>query len=102
MDYKKTKPKFNNGDFIRSKDGKIETEVLEIDGGTRFILFALLCLFGPTSGMVFGGIICSKIGGYVKRKSMTFVIISMSIATAISMTIACHKISAIFIIAGWT
>ena len=81
---------------------KYMNKVLGIDGGTRFILFALLCLFGPTSGMVFGGIICSKLGGYVKRKSMTFVIISMAIASAISMTIACHKISAIFIIAGWT
>ena len=49
--------------------------VLKIGDSTRFILFGLLCLFGPTTGMVVGGIICSKLGGYVKRRSMVFVII---------------------------
>ena len=52
--------------------------------------------------MVCGGIICSKLGGYVKKNSMTFVIVSMTIAVAISMTIACHEISALFIITSWT
>ena len=33
---------------------------------------------------------------------MTFVIFLMAIAAAISMAIACHKISALFIITGWT
>lgn len=80
---------------------KYMEKVLKISEGARFVLFALLCLFGPTSGMVFGGIICTKLGGYVNRKSMTFVIISMAAASVISMTIACHKISAIFIISGW-
>ena len=37
--------------------------VLKIESNIRFIYFALLCLFGPTSGMVCGGIICSKLGG---------------------------------------
>ena len=77
-------------------------KVLKISESSRFILFALLCLFGPTSGMVFGGIFCSKLGGYENRKSMTFVIISMAIASSISMGIASHTITAIFVIAGWT
>ena len=81
---------------------KYMDKVLHINESVRFILFGLLCLFGPTSGMVFGGIICSKLGGYIKRKSMTFVIISMAIASAISMAIACHKITALFVITGWT
>ena len=76
--------------------------VLEIGDSVRFILFGFLCLFGPTIGMVFGGIICSKIGGYVKRRSMAFVIISMTIASIISMFIACHEIIVLFVIAGWT
>ena len=81
---------------------KYMDKVLKINGNVRFILFALLCLFGPTTGMVFGGIICSKLGGYIKKNSMTFVIISMAIASAISMAIACHEISVLFIITAWT
>jgi len=77
-------------------------KVLKVSESTRFILFALLCLFGPTSGMVFGGLFCSKLGGYINRRSMTFVIISMTIASVISMGIASHTITAIFVIAGWT
>ena len=81
---------------------KYMEKVLKIDANVRFILFALLCLLGPTSGMVFGGLICSKFGGYIKRKSMTFVIISMGAAAGISMAIACHEIPALFVITGWT
>ena len=76
--------------------------VLGIDDIPRFILFGFLCLFGPTTGMVCGGIICSKLGGYVKRKSMTFVILCMTIASFISMLVACHEIKVLFVIAGWT
>ena len=81
---------------------KYMDKVLEIGSSIRFILFGLLCLLGPTSGMVFGGIICSKLGGYIKRKSMTFVIISMACGSAISMGIACHTINALFVAASWT
>ena len=81
---------------------KYMEKVLEIGSSIRFILFGLLCLLGPTSGMVFGGIICSKLGGYIKRKSMTFVLISMSVASGISMIIACHTISPLFVVVSWT
>lgn len=76
--------------------------VLDIDDTLRFILFGFLCLFGPTTGMVCGGIICSKLGGYIKRSSMTFVIICMAIASIISMFIACHDFKILFVITGWT
>ena len=76
--------------------------VLKIGKTTRFFLFAFLCLFGPTTGMVCGGIICSKLGGYVKRSSMIFVILCMAIASTISMLISFHKIKIIFAITGWT
>ena len=76
--------------------------VLEIDSSIRFIFFGLLCLLGPTSGMVFGGIICSKLGGYTKRNSMTFIIISMALASTLSMFIACHTNIVLFIITAWT
>ena len=76
--------------------------VLEIGDSVRFVLFGILCLFGPTTGMVFGGIICSKIGGYVKSRSMAFVILCMAIASIISMCIACHEIMVLFIITGWS
>ena len=81
---------------------KYMEKVLRIGSSVRFVLFALLCLFGPTSGMVFGGIISAKLGGYVNRKSMTFVIISMGVASIISMLIAIHEIIALFVITGWT
>ena len=76
--------------------------VLDIDKTPRFILFAILCLFGPTIGMVFGGVISSKLGGYIKKSSMIFVIICMGIASGISLLIAISTSSALFIITGWT
>ena len=76
--------------------------VLKIDDSTRFILFGLLCLFGPTTGMVVGGIISSKLGGYIKRRSMAFVIICSAISASISMLIAIHKNSVLFGITGWS
>ena len=76
--------------------------VLDIDKAYRFILFGILCLFGPTTGMVCGGIICSKLGGYIKRSSMVFVILCMAISSVISMFIAFHKIPILFIITGWS
>ena len=81
---------------------KYMKKVLEIGDSVRFVLFGLLCLFGPTTGMVCGGIICSKLGGYIKRSAMTFVILCMSVASIISMCIACHEIKALFVISGWT
>ena len=76
--------------------------VLGIDDIPRFILFGFLCLFSPKTGLVCGGIICSKLGGYIKRKSMAFVILYMTIASFISMLVACHEIKVLFVIAGWT
>ena len=42
--------------------------VLGIDDITRFILFGFLCLFGPRTGMICGGIMSSKLGEYIKKK----------------------------------
>ena len=76
--------------------------VLDVKETPRFILFALLCLFGPTIGMVCGGIISSKLGGYIKKSSMVFVIICMGIAAGISMLIAISRSSILFVLTGWT
>lgn len=76
--------------------------VLDINESVRFVLFALICLFGPTTGMVFGGFICHKLGGYVKKKAMIFVIILMTVASVFSMLISCHKITALFVLFNWT
>ena len=81
---------------------KYMEKVLDINEGIRFILFGFLCLFGPTTGMVCGGIICSKLGGYVKKSSMTFVIICMAISSIISMFIAFHDLTILFVITGWS
>ena len=76
--------------------------VLDISNTPRFILFAFLCLFGPTVGMVTGGIISSRLGGYIKKSSMVFVIICMGIASGISMLIAICTVKVLFVITAWT
>lgn len=76
--------------------------VLKIGDSARFILFGMLCLFGPTTGMVVGGVISSKLGGYITRNSMVFVIICSAVSAGISMLIAIHKNSYLFAITGWT
>ena len=74
--------------------------VLGIENPYKFILFGALCLLGPTLGMVFGGVICSKLGGYVKLASMKFVVLSMLLAAIISCLIACHTNKVLFVITG--
>ena len=64
----------------------------------RFFAFAGLCLLGPILGIVFGGYVCDKLGGYQKRNSMVFIIIIMIVSSIISSLIAIHKIKSLFII----
>ena len=75
--------------------------VLGIDEAKRFIIYVGLCLFGSIVGMFTGGIICSKLGGYIKKNSMIFVIILMIIGSIFSILIACHKIFILFLISSW-
>lgn len=81
---------------------KYMEKVLGMNEGNRFIAFSCLCLLGPILGMTFGGILCTKLGGYGKKKSMTFTITLILIATIISSIIAIHKISWLFILSSWS
>ena len=59
-------------------------EVMHVRKSTRFISFAILVLLGPILGILIGGIIVSKLGGYCKRSSMVFVIIACVLGSIIS------------------
>ena len=72
--------------------------ILKIEGNLRFVIFAVLCLLGPILGMIFGGIVCSKLGGYNKKKAMIFVMIITAIASIISSFITINDNMAVFII----
>ena len=76
-------------------------KVLKMDTTPRFIAFGSLCLLGPILGMVFGGYICSRLGGYGKRSSMIFIIILTLSSTIISCIIA-HTNTVFFIITSWS
>ena len=76
--------------------------VLGMSGTVRFFAFSGLCLLGPICGMVFGGLVCSKLGGYNKKNSMVFIIILSLIASIISSTIAIHKNKVMFVVTCWS
>ena len=73
-------------------------EVLKMEKQIRFAAFGSLCLLGPIIGIIFGGFVCNKIGGYQKRGSMVFIMILMLVSTIISTLIAIHKITFLFIL----
>ena len=75
--------------------------VLKIDTTIRFILFSALCLLGPILGMIFGGVVCSKLGGYNKRRAMTFTIILLIISSVVSSLITIGNNIYIFVIFAW-
>ena len=72
--------------------------VLKIDTTIRFILFSTLCLLGPILGILFGGIVCSKLGGYNKRRAMTFTILLLIIASSTSSLITIGNNTYVFVI----
>ena len=83
--------------------GEIYMElVLKMDATLRFIIFSLLCLLGPILGMIFGGIVCSKLGGYNKRKAMIFIILLLIIASFLSSFITLGNNTIVFIIFSWS
>ena len=75
--------------------------VLEMETTLRFFIFSALCLLGPILGMVFGGIVCSKLGGYNKRRAMTFIIILTIVSALISSVITLGNNTVIFILFSW-
>ena len=75
--------------------------VLEMETTLRFFIFSALCLLGPILGMVFGGIVCSKLGGYNKRRAMTFIIILTVVSAIISSVITLGNNTVIFILFSW-
>ena len=75
--------------------------VLQIKTTLRFILFSGLCLLGPILGIVFGGVITSKLGGYNKRKAMTFTVILLVVAAVISSLVTIGNNTVIFILFSW-
>ena len=80
---------------------KYMENVLHMKKSQRFIAFSCLCILGPILGILIGGIICSKLGGYGKRKSIIFLIILIFIGSIISELAAVHTKKILFIILGW-
>ena len=80
---------------------KYMENVLNLEKGKRFIAFGCLCLLGPILGMLFGGIICSQLGGYGKRSTMIFIILLVAIGSTISEMTGLFKNTLSFIILSW-
>ena len=77
------------------------TTVLKMGDTKRFIAVGILCLLGPLLGMVFGGTISTKLGGYGKKQSMIFIIILIIISSIVSELFALFENYIVFIILGW-
>ena len=60
--------------------------VLDVNSEKRFMCFVILCITGPSTGAILGGIICSKIGGYASKNGMWMMLI-LTIIASISSTL---------------
>ena len=49
--------------------------VLNIDENKKFIYYIVLCMTGPIFGILIGGIIITKIGGYASKNGMIFILL---------------------------
>ena len=76
-------------------------KVLDMEKNQRFIAFVCLCLLGPILGTLFGGIVCSNLGGYGRRKTMIFIIILELIATIFSEITEFFTVPMAFISLSW-
>ena len=56
------------------------SKVLGVSGIIKFILYIVICLTGPILGILICGIICNKIGGYIGKRGMIFILILNIIA----------------------
>lgn len=61
--------------------------VLKIKENIKFIIYVVLCMTGPISGIIICGIIISKIGGYTSRNGMIFILALNILASFISIFI---------------
>lgn len=77
------------------------SKVLKMEDAERFIAVGVLCLLGPMVGLVFGGLVTSKLGGYGKKKAMFFLIILIIIASFVSEATALIEQKYIYIILTW-
>lgn len=61
--------------------------VLKIDDTPVFISFAVCCITGPTAGVLFGGFVVHKIGGYESKYSLLVCLIFSILASACALPI---------------
>ena len=50
-------------------------KVLNVNKKMKFIYYIFLCLTGPVFGILICGVICSKIGGYISKNGMKFILL---------------------------
>jgi len=62
-------------------------DVLHIEDKEIFISFVITCVTSPTLGIIIGGLIVQKAGGYESKHSIMFVFIFSLISTAIGIFI---------------
>ncbi len=60
-------------------------EILKVDKSKVYVTFAIVCITAPTLGVIFGGYLIEKLGGYTDRRTLE----------------ACYKISIIAAVCGF-
>ena len=67
------------------------------DNKLKLFLFNVICVSGPTIGVIVGGLLTQKLGGYTKRKTIYFALILSLISSIISIFISKIKSDYLFL-----
>lgn len=67
------------------------------DNKLKLFLFNVICVSGPTIGVIIGGLLTQKLGGYTKRKTIYFALILSLISSLISIFISKIKSDHLFL-----
>ncbi len=75
--------------------------VLEIESNDVFLIFVVISTTAPSLGLLIGGYISSKIGGYTGKHAILFVLINSILATIVGIPIPFIKNKLVIMVLFW-
>lgn len=77
------------------------TDFLDVPDSVKFYYYFIICVTGPLIGVISGGIICSKLGGYVSKNGMIFILICFGVAALSSSFIGLNNNTFVCLLSCW-
>ena len=75
--------------------------VLHAESGTRFIVFASVCVTSPPFGMLLGGLLGNYVGGYQNKKAIVLCALFSIVSCVFAMLVGLFNTVAVFAVFMW-